>query len=133
MAEPTSETRRLIYLVVQQVPQGRVTTYGQVAEIVGHGVDARVVGYAMAGLPADVDVPWQRVINRQGKISLTGRGGEAQRQMLEAEGIEFDEQGRIDFNRFGWEGPEADFIALNGLHPARSLRTSKDDRQLTMF
>ena len=133
MAEPTSDAKRLIYLVVQQVPQGRVTTYGQVAEIVGHGVDARIVGYTMAGLPAGSDVPWQRVINRQGKISLTGRSGEAQRQILEAEGVEFDEQGRIDFNRFGWEGPEADFIALNGLHPARSLRASKDDQQLSMF
>lgn len=133
MAEPTSEARRLIYLVVQQVPQGQVTTYGQVAEIVGRGVDARVVGYAMAGLPGDLDVPWQRVINRQGKVSLTGRSGEAQRQLLDAEGIEFDEQGRIDFNRFGWEGPEPDFIAAHNLHPPRSLRASKDDAQLSMF
>ncbi len=129
MAEPPSDARRLIYLVVQQVPQGRVTTYGQVAAIVGHGVDARVVGYAMAQLPADLDVPWQRVINSQGKISLKGRSGDAQRQMLEAEGIAFDAQGRIDLARYGWEGPEPDFVALNGLNPAPPLRKGEQDEQ----
>ena len=60
----------LIYEVVRQVPRGRVTTYGDVAQLIGPGCDARLVGYAMANCPDDV--PWQRVINAQGKISLQG-------------------------------------------------------------
>jgi len=133
MTQSPPSLNRLIYLVVQQVPPGQVTTYGQVAGIVGRGADARVVGYAMAALPGDLDVPWQRVINSQGKISLKGRGGEAQRQMLEAEGIVFDDQGRIDLERFGWEGPEMDFIALHGLNPAPPLRKQHDAGQLSLF
>jgi methylated-DNA-protein-cysteine methyltransferase-like protein len=129
--QPPSSVYPLIYDVVRQVPAGRVTTYGQVAAIVGRSVDARVVGYAMAGLTSDLDVPWQRVINSQGKISLTGRSAEAQHQMLEAEGIVFDADGRVDLDICGWEGPEDDFIAQHGLNPAPSLK--RDDRQLRMF
>ena len=65
---------------------------------------ARWVGAAMAACPQDV--PWQRVVNSQGKISLPGEGGQIeQRLLLEQEGVVFDERGRIDLKRFGWEGP----------------------------
>jgi len=96
-----------IYAVVRQVPPGQVVTYGQVAAITG-GVTARMVGYALAALPRDSDVPWQRVINRLGKISPhgSGFGSFLQRQLLEEEGVEFDPNGRIDFDRFGWLPPE---------------------------
>ena len=94
-----------IYEIVRQVPPSRVASYGQIAEIVGAGCDARMVGYAMAGTPEGGDVPWQRIVNRQGKISLPGKGGEIQRMRLEAEGVEFDARGRIDMERFGWRGP----------------------------
>jgi methylated-DNA-protein-cysteine methyltransferase-like protein len=94
-----------IYEVVRQVPPGRVASYGQIAEIVGVGCDARMVGYAMASAPEGGDVPWQRIVNRQGKISLPGQGGEIQRMRLEAEGVEFDARGRIDLERFGWRSP----------------------------
>jgi methylated-DNA-protein-cysteine methyltransferase-like protein len=126
-AETHSELYELIYRVVQQVPPGRVTTYGQLAAIVGRRADARVIGYAMAALPPGLDVPWQRVINSEGRISLKGRAGEAQRQLLEAEGVVLDRQGRIDFERFGWEGPEPDFLAANGLTPAPPLRRAERD------
>ena len=94
-----------IYGVVQQIPPGQVATYGQIARIVG-GCTARVVGYAMAALPSNTDVPWHRVINRHGKISprRSGEGGARQRQLLEEEGISFDQQGRVDFNVVGWAG-----------------------------
>ena len=92
-----------IYAVVRQVPRGRVTTYGAIAKIVG-GCTARIVGYAMAATPDGSNVPWQRVINSQGKISPHGfgYGSTIQRQMLEEEGIVFDPVGKIDMKKFGW-------------------------------
>ena len=94
-----------IYELVRQIPVGKVATYGQVAEVVG-GCTARMVGYAMAALPEKSDVPWQRVINFKGKVSPHGAGFGTwmQEQLLKEEGVEFDEQGKIDFGRFGWLG-----------------------------
>ena len=96
-----------VYEIVRQVPRGKVTTYGDVAQLVGPGCDARVVGYAMAACPDDV--PWQRVINFQGKISLKGEAAQKQRLRLEAEGITFDARGKTDLNRFRWAGPGGEF------------------------
>ena len=62
-----------IYAFLRQIPPGKVVTYGQVANLLG-GCTARMVGYALAALPAGSDVPWQRVINHQGKISPHGAG-----------------------------------------------------------
>ena len=94
-----------IYDLVRQIPAGKVATYGQIAGVVG-GCTARMVGYAMAALPDGSDVPWQRVINAKGKISSHGAGFGTliQGQLLKEEGVEFDSQRRIDFNRFGWLG-----------------------------
>ena len=96
-----------IYDIVRQVPRGKVTTYGDVAQLVGQECDARIAGYAMANCPADV--PWQRVINAQGKISLQGEAAQKQRMRLEAEGIVFDQRGKIDLKRFRWAGPHDEF------------------------
>lgn len=97
-----------IYAVARQVPRGKVTTYGDVARLVGEGCDARLVGYAMANCPDDV--PWQRVINAEGKISLRGGDGAArQRLRLEAEGIIFDQRGRVDLKTYRWAGPGGEF------------------------
>jgi methylated-DNA-protein-cysteine methyltransferase-like protein len=92
-----------IYDLVRQVPRGKVTTYGDIAQLIGPGCDARLVGYAMADCPADV--PWQRVINAQGKISLQGDSADKQRMRLEAEGIVFDARSKVDLKRFRWAGP----------------------------
>ncbi len=94
--------RDLIYAIVRQIPAGKVVSYGQIARMLPH-CTARMVGFAMASCPADV--PWQRVINSQGKISPrgVGYGAEIQRQYLAAEGVLFDAQGRIDFDQFGWQ------------------------------
>lgn len=93
----------MIYAVVCQVPSGRVTTYGAIARILG-GCTAREVGYAMAATPEGSNVPWQRVINSQGKISPhgAGYGSAAQRKILEEEGIVFDASGKIDVQKYGW-------------------------------
>lgn len=101
-----------IYAMVRRIPPGKVTTYGRVAELVG-GCTARMVGYAMAALKrgASPEVPWQRVINAQGKISVHGDGiGNAmQRTLLEEEGVVFDSNGRVDFSVFGWPGPDSPY------------------------
>jgi len=100
---------RRIYAMGRRIPPGRVTTYGRVAELVG-GCTARMVGYAMAALKHGTapDVPWQRVINAQGKISIHGDGiGNAmQRTLLEEEGVVFSPQGVVDFTIYGWLGPD---------------------------
>jgi methylated-DNA-protein-cysteine methyltransferase related protein len=96
---------QLIYAVVRQIPFGKVASYGQVARIAGHGIQARQVGYALAALKSESDVPWQRVINAQGRISLPGVGGVIQKKLLDEEGVEFDDQDRVDFWQFGWDGP----------------------------
>jgi methylated-DNA-protein-cysteine methyltransferase-like protein len=94
-----------IYAVVRQIPPGKVATYGQIAGIVG-GCTARMVGYALAATPEGSGVPWQRVINAKGKISPHGAGFGTwmQEQLLREEGVEFDIQGRIDFDIYGWLG-----------------------------
>ena len=103
----TARLYQRIYGVVRQIPRGQVATYGQVAKIVGRCA-ARVVGYAMAALPCDTDVPWHRVINRQGKISprTSGDGSTEQRQLLEGEGVCFDRNGQVNLNEFGWRAPK---------------------------
>ncbi len=94
-----------IYAVVRRIPAGKVATYGQIATIVGR-CNARTVGYAMAAVPTGSGIPWQRVINVQGKIS-DRRGGDGslrQRRLLQDEGVLFDSQGRVDFHLVGWRG-----------------------------
>ena len=91
-----------IYRVVQMIPRGQVASYGRIARMVRTG--PRQVGYAMAALSDDHDVPWHRVINSRGEISARKEGGadNRQRDLLVAEGVVFDERGRVDFDRFGW-------------------------------
>jgi methylated-DNA-protein-cysteine methyltransferase-like protein len=84
--------RSRVYAVVREVPAGRVTTYGDVGAALGSPRVARQVGFALSALPADTDVPWQRVINARGRISSRGDTGRAelQRALLEEEGVRFD-------------------------------------------
>jgi methylated-DNA-protein-cysteine methyltransferase-like protein len=94
-----------IYAVVRRIPHGRVATYGQVAELAGLGGHARQVGYALHALPPSTAVPWHRVINAAGGISLRrgGMGSElTQRQLLEEEGVGFDLRGRVRLERVRW-------------------------------
>lgn len=97
--------RDMVFEIVRQIPAGQVTTYGQISKMIP-GCTARMVGYALASLPNQSDVPWQRVINSKGKISPHGAGyGSAmQRLLLEEEGIVFDLDNRINLEIFGWQG-----------------------------
>jgi len=103
MQDPASSIYNSIYALVRQVPPGRVTSYGRIARQVG--CTARTVGFAMAALPTGHDVPWQRVINSQGKVSPRRNGDNdlIQRLLLEAEGVQFDARGRVDLHCYGWE------------------------------
>lgn len=101
-----------VWQIVRQVPAGRVITYGQIAAMIPppgtltlkdyEAFGPRWVGGAMAHCPDDV--PWHRVVNAQGKISLRD-GAERQRRLLEEEGVVFDDRNRIDLSHFGWRGP----------------------------
>ncbi len=97
----------LIYAIVRQVPRGKVASYGQIARIAGR-CSAQMVGFALAALKDSDEqtVPWQRVINAQGRISPHGfgMGTQVQRILLEEEGVSFDLEGNIDLLQFGWDG-----------------------------
>jgi len=93
-----------IYAIIRQIPEGKVATYGQIAEIVG-GCTPRMVGYALSSLQWGSDVPWQRVINAQGKISPRALPDETEEQYhrLVDEGIEFDQNRRVSLKIFRWD------------------------------
>jgi methylated-DNA-protein-cysteine methyltransferase related protein len=102
-----------IYEVVSTVPAGTVSTYGDIAAIVGGGIDAWTIGQALNQVPKDreQEIPWQRIINAQGGISTKGL---LQRKLLEDEGVEFKAQNKIDLRRFRWSGPSAEWAAEHG-------------------
>ena len=113
--KPTTATNKsdlpnayqLIYASVLQIPAGKVATYGDIAAMAGMPNHARMVGYALYNLVEDSPVPWQRIVNVQGVCSVDkarpGRGA-IQRELLEAEGVEFKANGRIDLKiyRYQW-------------------------------
>lgn len=99
---------RRVYAVVRQIPPGRVATYGLVGTILGSPRVARQVGFALAALDRLNDeppVPWQRVINAKGMVSHRGDVVRAQRQveLLEREGVAFDDRGRVDLGTYLWD------------------------------
>ena len=100
-----SDSYLAIYAVVGRIPAGCVATYGQVACLAGLPGRARLVGYALSALAGRSNIPWQRVVNAQGRISSRSCGSDAdmeQRLRLEQEGIGFDASGRIPLERFLW-------------------------------
>lgn len=97
-----------VYALVRRIPRGRVMTYGQIATLAENRLSPRAVGWAMHGCPDDV--PWQRVVNAQGRCS-TDRLPETpvglQQSLLEREGVVFSGSGRLDLDRYRWWPPEA--------------------------
>jgi methylated-DNA-protein-cysteine methyltransferase-like protein len=99
--------RERVYEIVRRIPEGRVMTYGQLAELLGEGYTPRTVGFVMHAADTERD-PWHRVINAQGACS-TGRitaPYDMQQRMLEAEGVRFDAKGRCDLSRYRWTPEE---------------------------
>ena len=93
-----------ILAAVQSVPAGKVATYGQIATVAGLPGRARLVGTALKKLSSESAVPWYRVVNAKGQISLRGDGTSVteQEMLLTEEGVRFDRHGRIQLNDFGW-------------------------------
>jgi methylated-DNA-protein-cysteine methyltransferase-like protein len=110
-----------VWEIVRQIPVGKVATYGQIARMIPPPKDMpqrsydafgpRWVGGAMAACPDDV--PWQRVINSKGEISPRP-GAEEQRRLLGEEDVNFKENGKVDFERYGWNGPDPAWCKLHG-------------------
>ena len=123
-SRPQGRYRR-IWNVVSRIPRGRVATYGQIAALARLPGHARLVGYALHALPEHSTVPWHRVINAAGKLSL-GRavpGGDLrQRFLLEDEGVAFDVHGKVSLQRFGWRP------GVTGGHARRGATRREVDR-----
>ncbi len=99
-AAPTLFSR--VYALVRKIPRGRVVTYGQIARALGMPHGARTVGWAMRA--CQEDVPWHRVVNACGEISVRPTAGfHEQRARLQAEGVRFNRSGKIDLERYAWK------------------------------
>ena len=100
MASPLTQS---IIEIIRAIPKGRVSTYGRVAALAGNARGARQVVRVLHSSSRKENLPWHRVVNREGKIALDeSQGHDEQKRLLQAEGVEFDHAGRIDLDRFGW-------------------------------
>lgn len=123
-----------VWDIVRQIPPGRVSSYGQIASMLPPAAYAdpetmrrlapRWVGTAMRKSPRGIAIPWQRVINSQGRISFPPGSPQAaeQQRLLEGEGIRFDSNGKVDLQRFGWQGPPESYLQAHGLLLPRPLQ-----------
>jgi methylated-DNA-protein-cysteine methyltransferase-like protein len=98
----TSPLHTRILAVVRKIPRGRVASYGQIARLAGLGNHARLVGYALHALPPRSGVPWHRVLNARGRISLPGSSAQTQLRLLEREGVRPSAGGAIDLATYQW-------------------------------
>ncbi|MBI9104596.1 MAG: MGMT family protein [Spirochaetales bacterium] len=95
-----SDFAKRVAKIIASIPAGRVATYGQIAVLAGNPRGARQVSRFLHSMSGKYDLPWQRVVNSRGTISLPDSAGDHQRALLAAEGVEFDLKGRIDLERF---------------------------------
>jgi methylated-DNA-protein-cysteine methyltransferase related protein len=104
----STDTYKRIYAAVKKIPRGKVATYGQIAALADMPRAARQVGYALSATPENAKIPWHRVVNSEGRISMRLKhwqsgSDDLQKILLEAEGVEFDKAERIDLVRFRWQ------------------------------
>ncbi|MCY4464589.1 MAG: MGMT family protein [Chloroflexi bacterium] len=123
-----------VWDIVRQIPPGRVSSYGQIASMIPptdyadpetmRRLAPRWVGTAMRKSPQGAAIPWQRVINSQGRISFPPDSPQAaeQQRLLESEGIRFDRSGKVDLQRYGWQGPPEAYLQDQFLLPPRPLQ-----------
>lgn len=105
MSTEAGELDLRIWQVIMQIPPGKVSTYGDVARMAGLPRAARRVGHALRGLPADTRIPWHRVINSHGRLSLPAGSNSyySQRERLESEGVVFSGPGKLSLRRYRWQ------------------------------
>lgn len=96
-----------VYRLVRRIPYGRISTYGDIAALLGVPRAARGVGHALGALPESTDIPWWRVLNRNGEISMRGIGGQVQRLRLEQEGVQVAGR-RVDLTKLRWTPASAE-------------------------
>ncbi len=96
--------RERVWLIVSAIPYGKVTTYGDIARLAGNSKAARQVGGILKKLPEGSTLPWHRVVNHQGQISLQGESLLRQRNALLAEDIDINPQQRISLPKYRWSG-----------------------------
>ena len=116
-----------IYRVVKHIPKGRVVTYGVVARLAGRPGAARTVGWALSALPDDNDVPWWRVINAAGRISLSSQdhGAVVQRALLLREGVKFAPGGAVNLSLYGWPAEAYGSVPAAHTRAASSRRSRR--------
>lgn len=108
MTAPLDTFKQRVLHAVASIPAGHVCRYGTIAKRSGNAKAARQVGIILKKLPLGHALPWHRVVNRHGQISLTGEDHQRQKQALEAEGVVFNADERIDLSRFEWLYHEAE-------------------------
>ncbi len=116
-----------IYKVVRHIPKGRIATYGLVARLAGRPGAARTVGWALSALPDDSDVPWWRVLNAAGRISLSSADHNSvlQRALLLREGVKFAPGGAVNLATFGWPAEAYDNAPAAHTRAASSRRSRR--------
>ena len=116
-----------IYRVVRHIPKGRVATYGIIARLAGRPGAARTVGWALSALPEENDVPWWRVINAAGRISLSSHDHAAvlQRALLLREGVRFAPGGAVSLSTYGWPAEAYDSAVAAHKRAASSRRSRR--------
>lgn len=94
----------IIYEIIYQIPKGKVAAYGQIAELAGNRRWARVVGYALHAVPQGSDIPWHRVVKKDGEVfgGAESPGGKYQTELLKAEGVGF-KGGYVDMKKYQWK------------------------------
>lgn len=100
---PEDNFRQRVLMSIHSIPYGKVATYGQIARLAGSSRAARQVGGILRKLPKGSTIPWYRVVNRSGNISLIGPDYTRQRTALQDEGITFNASGVIDLALYGWD------------------------------
>jgi methylated-DNA-protein-cysteine methyltransferase related protein len=130
MARSSSYQR--IYAIIRRIPKGKVATYGQIAMMAGMAGHARQVGYALHVLPEKSDVPWHRVINARGLISLRSSDmwGSIQKEILLEEGVSFDADDRVSLVECGWRPKR--YVSLNRKIPYCSKKPDSRVHILTI-
>ena len=88
---------------IKSIPKGRVATYGQIAAVAGNHRASRQVAYILHSVSGKEGLPWFRVINSKGQISLKGKGYQEQKKLLKKEGVKFDKADKIDLKKYLWQ------------------------------
>ena len=120
-----------VWEILQNVPRGKVVTYGQLSQMIDRRLTPVGIGWAIRAAPPDIGLPWQRVVNAQGGISTDGEHPGLQRTILEKEGVRFERDGHIDLDRYGWIPRDAPRKAAKRAKSVKRAKKSSKRRSPT--